>query len=232
MIVGRTTELAEQLLTNGELRCPHCTNGQLTPWGHGRQRTVRDLAGTTVTVQRCYTRQKDSGTGVSRPLSTGRCPRCAAGFAAYRPPIWSGIYRDGTQRLLALDPDTFTTLRRTGTMLHYALSILAAAAHWERHRYGISDPPWTLIGLYTRGRLLAPPGGPHHEPPSTLGGVVGMPELNRHHDDHRVTAPKNPSPCRPTPEITSSSTVTASSASSATANSSRTSRQMTICAGR
>lgn len=34
VIVGRTTELAEQPLTNGELRCPHCTNGQLIPWGY------------------------------------------------------------------------------------------------------------------------------------------------------------------------------------------------------
>ena len=92
-------------------------------------------------------------TAINRPVSTVR-----RWLRRLPPTHLERIYRDGTQRLLALDPDTFTTLRRTGTMLHYALSILAAAAHWERHRYGISDPPWTLIGLYTRGRLLAPPG--------------------------------------------------------------------------
>ena len=39
----------------------------------------------------------------------------------------------------------------------HALSVLAAAAYWDRHRCGFTDPPWTLIGLYTHGRLLAPP---------------------------------------------------------------------------
>lgn len=191
VIVARSTELAEQLLTNGELRCPHCAAGALTPWGFGRQRSVRDLAGATVTVRPRRTRcascstthivlpaalqprhadttavigtallHKAKGLGhrriaaaVNRPVSTVR-----RWLRRLPPAHLERIYRDGTQRLLALDSDTFTTLRRTGTMLHYALSILAAAAHWERRRYGISDPPWTLIGLYTRGRLLAPPG--------------------------------------------------------------------------
>ncbi|MEZ0343173.1 DUF6431 domain-containing protein [Mycobacterium sp. pV006] len=191
MIVARTTELGEHLLTNGELRCPHCTNGQLNPWGYGRARTVRDLAGATVTVRprrtRCSScstthivlpaalqpRHADTtavigtallhkvkglgyrriATAIDRPVSTVR-----RWLRRLPPTHLERIYRDGTQWLLALDPDTFTTLRRTGTMLHYTLSILAAAAHWERRRYGVSDEPWTLIGLYTRGRLLAPPG--------------------------------------------------------------------------
>lgn len=191
VIVARSTELAEQLLINGELRCPHCATGQLTPWGYGRRRSVRDLAGTTVTVRPRRTRcsscstthivlpaalqprhadttavigtallHKAKGLGhrriaatIDRPVSTVR-----RWLRRLPPAHLERIYHDGTQRLLALDADAFTTLRRTGTMLHYALSILAAAAHWEYRRYGISDPPWTLIGLYTRGRLLAPPG--------------------------------------------------------------------------
>ena len=159
MIVGRTTELAEQLLTNGELRCPHCTNGQLTPWGHGRQAAHRALPcrhhgdGAALLHKAKGLGYRRIATAINRPVSTVR-----RWLRRLPPTHLERIYRDGTQRLLALDPDTFTTLRRTGTMLHYALSILAAAAHWERHRYGISDPPWTLIGLYTRGRLLAPPG--------------------------------------------------------------------------
>ncbi|WP_260752946.1 hypothetical protein [Mycobacterium sp. SMC-8] len=43
-------------------------------------------------------------------------------------------------------------------MLHHALSLLSAAAYWDRRRYALGEPPWTLIGMYTRGRLLAPPG--------------------------------------------------------------------------
>jgi len=41
VIVARTTELAEQLLTDGELRCPLCNTGQLVAWGYGRKRIVR-----------------------------------------------------------------------------------------------------------------------------------------------------------------------------------------------
>ncbi len=191
MIVAGTTDLGEQLLTNGELCCPHCNTGQLAPWGYGRRRTVRDLAGATVTVRPRRTRcpscstthivlpavlqprhadttavigtvllHRAKGLGyrriaaaVNRPASTVR-----RWLRRLPPTHLERIYRDAMQRLLALHPDTFTTLRRTGTMLHYALSILAAAAHWERRRYGVTDAPWTLIGLYTRGRLLAPPG--------------------------------------------------------------------------
>ena len=68
------------------------------------------------------------------------------------------LARDGTEQLLALDPDTFTALRYRGNMLHHALSLLSAAAYWDRRRYALGEPPWTLIGMYTRGRLLAPPG--------------------------------------------------------------------------
>lgn len=68
------------------------------------------------------------------------------------------LVRVGTAHLLALDPDTFTALRYQGNMLHHALSLLSAAAYWDRRRYALDEPPWTLIGMYTRGRLLAPPG--------------------------------------------------------------------------
>ena len=68
------------------------------------------------------------------------------------------IYQRGIQRLARLAPDTLAELHYTGNLLRHALTVLAATAYWDRHRYGFTDPPWTLIGLYTRGRLLAPPG--------------------------------------------------------------------------
>lgn len=68
------------------------------------------------------------------------------------------IYQRGVQRLVQLAPDTLHELRYDGNPLRHALSVLAAAAYWDRHRFGFTDPPWTLIGIYTRGRLLAPPG--------------------------------------------------------------------------
>ena len=68
------------------------------------------------------------------------------------------LWQRGAQELIRLDADAFNQLATTGNLLRDALSILAAAAWCTRQRLGIAEPPWTLIGLYTRGRLLAPPG--------------------------------------------------------------------------
>ncbi|GAB92185.1 DUF6431 domain-containing protein [Gordonia rhizosphera] len=191
MIVARTGELAEELLAAGELRCPLCRDGQLSSWGYGRRRTVRDHDDATITVRPRRTRcrscsathivmpaalqprhadttavigtallHKAHGLGhraisaiMGRPLSTVR-----RWFRRLPPAHVDRLARAGTEQLLALDPDTFTTLRYQGNMLHHALSLLAAAAYWDRRRYGLDEPRWTLIGMYTRGRLLAPPG--------------------------------------------------------------------------
>jgi hypothetical protein len=190
VIVARTTELAEQLLTGGDLRCPRCGDGQLTAWGYGRRRTIRSHGTATVTIRPRRTRcvsclsthvvmpaalqprhadttavigtallHKANGLGhrriavaIDRPVSTVR-----RWLRRLPPAHLDRIHRDGVQRLLRLDPDTFTALRYDGNMLRHALSVLSAATYWDRHRCGILDPPWTLIGMYTRGRLLAPP---------------------------------------------------------------------------
>jgi hypothetical protein len=190
-IVARTSELAEQLLTHGELRCPLCRDGQLTAWGYGRRRAVRDHDGATITVRPRRTRcqscssthivmpaalqprhadttavigtvllHKAKGLGhrriavtISRPVS-----RVRRWLRRLPPDHLERLYQDGAENLLALDSDTFTALRYRGNMLHHALSLVSAAAYWDRDRYALDDPPWTLIGMYTRGRLLAPPG--------------------------------------------------------------------------
>ncbi len=70
LIVARTTELAEQLLADGELRCPLCNTGRLAAWGYGRQRIVRDRDGTTVTVQPRRTRCRScSSTHIVMPAA-------------------------------------------------------------------------------------------------------------------------------------------------------------------
>lgn len=191
VIVARTTELAEQLLAAGELRCPRCGVGQLTAWGHGRRRTIRSHGTATVTIRprrtRCAAclsthvvvpaelqpRQADTtaviGTALLHKANGLGHRRVAAAIDRPASTVrrWlrrlpdhhlDRIHRDGVQRLLRLDPDTFRALRYDGNMLRHALSVLSAAAYWDRHRCGILDPPWTLIGMYTRGRLLAVPG--------------------------------------------------------------------------
>ena len=68
-------------------------------------------------------------------------------------PLW----QRGAQELIRLDAEAFNALASTGNLLRDTLTILAAAAWWARRRLGIAEPVWTLIGLYTGGRLLAPP---------------------------------------------------------------------------
>jgi hypothetical protein len=69
--------------------------------------------------------------------------------------VWA--YQQGAARLIALNPDAFTQLRFAGGQLRHALQVLAAAAYWDAQICGFDDSPWTLIGMYTRGRLLSPP---------------------------------------------------------------------------
>jgi hypothetical protein len=66
-------------------------------------------------------------------------------------------YQHGAARLIALNPDAFTALRCTGNPVRDTLQVLAAAADWDARVCGFADSPWALIGMYTRGRLLAPP---------------------------------------------------------------------------
>ncbi len=185
VIVARTTELAEHLLADGELRCPLCNTvpagrpgdtadsaSCATATAHSDRATSPypmlivlivmpaalqpRHADTTAVIGKALV-HKSNGQGrrriatvIDRPVSTVR--------RWLRRPVPGTPGTHLPRRLLALAPDTFTALRNTGYTLHHALSVLAAAAYWDRHRYALDDPPWTLIGLYTRGQLLTVPG--------------------------------------------------------------------------
>ena len=58
---------------------------------------------------------------------------------------------------LTVTPTPSTRSPGTGNLLRDALTVVDAAAWWARQRLGIAEPLWTLIGLQTGGRLLAPP---------------------------------------------------------------------------
>jgi hypothetical protein len=74
-----------------------------------------------------------------------------------RPAHLNWIYQQGVQRLVQLAPDELATQKFTGNPVHDSLTVLGAAAFWDRRRFGFTESAWTLIGSYTRGRLLAPP---------------------------------------------------------------------------
>ena len=125
------------------------------------------------------------------------------------------------QRLARLAPDTLAELRYTGNLLRRALSVLAAAAYWDRPCCGFTDPFWTLIGLYPRGRLLAPPGADTTAAPRCMihvGAVVVVPATNHHRADHPGNEQITTSRRRPSRGFRSASRVTASSSFSAPDN--------------
>lgn len=67
------------------------------------------------------------------------------------------LWQRGSQALIELDRDAFNQLPAAATPLRDALTVLAAAARAARQRLGLTEPLWTLIGLHTRGQLLAAP---------------------------------------------------------------------------
>lgn len=66
------------------------------------------------------------------------------------------LWQRGAQALIRLNADAFNELPGTVKLLCDALTMLAAAAWWTQRRLGINEPLWTLIGLHSHGRLLAP----------------------------------------------------------------------------
>lgn len=111
--------------------------------------------------------------------------------------------QQGTTRLIQLAPGAFPEIRYAGNQLRHTLTMLGAAAYRDRRRCGFQEPPWTLIGMYTRSRLLtaqrltsSPPGAR----PCSRHGATTPPTDHHHHADDSVTAPITPAACRPTPQ--------------------------------
>ncbi|MGO9929497.1 MAG: hypothetical protein ACLPLP_26190 [Mycobacterium sp.] len=115
------------------------------------------------------------------------------------------LWQRGAQELIRLDVDAFNALSSTGNLLRDALTMLAAPAWWTRQRLGIAEPPWSLIGLYTRGRLLTPPGRGSPGPDLSPGRCSGTPASNRHHEHQYlhdgVTVNTIASACTPTTAV-------------------------------
>jgi transposase-like protein len=96
--------------------------------------------------------------------------------------------QQGTTRLIQLAPDAFTEIRYAGNQLRYTLTVLIAAAYWDRRCCGFEDSPWTLIGMYTRGPAAADNRAHRGDTPAR-----GMASPRRR---PTVTMPTMPSPWR------------------------------------
>jgi transposase-like protein len=90
---------------------------------------------------------------LGRPPSTVR-----RWLRAARGPHLGWLYRQGTEHAVRLDPEVLAAgLDPQPTALGDALVALAAAVAAWRRRFTRHARAWTLIGVFTRGRLLTPP---------------------------------------------------------------------------
>src|SRR6476646_10306832 len=161
---------------------PRCGSA-LAKCGYARERTFRALGAATVTVRPRRVRCRDCaithillptatpeviGTALAHKANGLGFRRIAARMGRAESTVRRWLRRatdkhltwacqQGTTRLIQLAPDAFTEIRYAGNQLRHTLTVLIAAAYWDRRRCGFEDHPWTLIGMYTRGRLLAPP---------------------------------------------------------------------------
>lgn len=74
------------------------------------------------------------------------------------------LYRRGVERAAEIDRELLAVHSSPASMpptprstLWHALNMLGAAARRYRERLALHEAPWTLIGFFARGRLLAPP---------------------------------------------------------------------------
>jgi len=136
------------------VRCPECrTTHIVLPAAFQARR-----ADTTAVIAEAL-RHKANGVGYRRiAVAVGRAESTVRRWLRRaRGEHVQWMYHSGVQRLVQVAPEVLAELRFGGNPLRDALSVLAAAAYWDRHRFGFTDPAWTLINTYTRGRLLAPP---------------------------------------------------------------------------
>jgi hypothetical protein len=66
------------------------------------------------------------------------------------------LRRQGVEHTAELDPDLLNDLPVETSDLAHALTALAASVHAWRRRFNRHAKAWTLIGVFTRGRLLLP----------------------------------------------------------------------------
>jgi Domain of unknown function (DUF6431)/Homeodomain-like domain len=90
-------------------------------------------------------------TDLHRPPATVR-----RWLRAARGPHPGWLHRRGVEYAAQLHPDVLACLDAQPTELADALAALAAAVAAWRHRFARHADAWTLIGVFTGGRLLTP----------------------------------------------------------------------------
>lgn len=135
-------------------RCAGCGRTQvLLPAALSvRRADALEVIGTALAAKAAGSGYRTIAARLGRPVSTvrrwlRRVPQTHARW----------LCEQATQHAFRLDPDILARPKPWPTMLGWGLNLLAGAALAYRERVDSNLPPWTLIGLFTRGNLLSPP---------------------------------------------------------------------------
>jgi hypothetical protein len=135
-------------------RCAGCGRTQvLLPAAlSARRADTLEVIGTALAAKAAGSGYRTIATQLGRPLSTVRrwLRRVPETHAQW-------LYEQAVQHAFRLDPDILVRPKPWPSLLGWGLNVLAGAALAHRRRVGPELPPWTLIGLFTRGNLLSPP---------------------------------------------------------------------------
>ena len=156
---GRTRSVrgmggARLTVTPRRARCANCAGTQiLLP----TELTVRRADSTEVIGNALVAKVNGAGfraiaERLDRPASTVRSWLRRVPDAHAR---W--LYRRAVDRAATYARELLVRPAPHKTVLGHALNLLAGAALRLRERFGVRIAPWTLIGFFAQGRLLAPP---------------------------------------------------------------------------
>jgi hypothetical protein len=134
-------------------RCATCRGTHLLvpSWCLPRRADAVEVVGTALVAHAGGRGHRRIATDPGRPVSTVR-----RWLRAVRGAHGSWLYRQGIEHTARLAPELLADLVAAPTELGDALTALAAAVLAVGRRLGRVAPNWSLVGVFTRGRLLAP----------------------------------------------------------------------------
>jgi hypothetical protein len=134
-------------------RCATCcgTHLLLPAWCLPRRADAVEVVGTALVAHAGGRGHRRIATELGRPVSTVR-----RWLRAVRGPQGRWLYRQGVEHTARLAPELLADVAAQPTELGDALTALAAAVLAVGRRVGRVAPTWSLVGILTRGRLLAP----------------------------------------------------------------------------
>ena len=135
-------------------RCPECTATHvLLPAALVLRRAdTAEVIGTALAAKARGNGHRTIAAQLGRPVSTAR-----RWLRRAREPHTDWLQEQGVQHAYRAHPDILNRDLVWPTALGDALNLLAGAALTCQERWGSALPVWSLIGMFTRGRLLPPP---------------------------------------------------------------------------